>query len=186
MGAPLQYVALASLDGYIADADGNWEWAVPDAEVHAFINELCRPSELSLLGRRMWEVDSWWGTIDLDTLPPVERAWGERWRETRKVVYSRTLDAIDMPLVTLESEFVPDDVASWKRESDAPIQIGGATMASEAARAGVLDEVHLFTAPVLVGSGTRFLEEGVALRLELTAHREFANGFVYGGYRVVP
>lgn len=186
MTAPLQYIALASLDGYIADADGNWDWAVPDAEVHAFVNELARPSELSLLGRRMWEVDSYWATVDLAALSPVERAWAVRWRETRKVVYSRTLESIDVPLVDVLREFDPVEVGRWKQEAEAPVQVGGATLASVAARAGLLDEVHLFTAPVLVGGGTRFVEEGVALTLDLVARREFGNGFTYAHYRVVP
>lgn len=186
MGAPLQYVVLASLDGYIADADGNWDWAVPDAEVHAFINALCHPSRLSLLGRRMWEVDSWWARVDLASLPPIERAWADRWRETPKVVYSRTLESVDVPLVEVRGEFDPVEVARWKADTDAPIQIGGASLASAAARAGVLDELHVFTAPVIVGGGTRFLETGFSSRLELAGRREFANGFTYAHYRVLP
>ncbi|WP_167051468.1 dihydrofolate reductase family protein [Salinibacterium sp. ZJ77] len=186
MSAPLQYVALASVDGYIADRDGNWDWAVPDAEVHAFINELCRPSEVSLLGRRMWEVDSWWATVDMATLPPVELAWAKRWHEVQKVVYSRTLHTVKVPGVILRHDFDPVEVGRWKTESEAPLQIGGATLASVAARAQLLDELHIFRAPVVVGGGTPFLEEDVRLGLELRAVREFENGFTYAHYRVVP
>ncbi len=186
MSAPLQYVALASVDGYIADREGNWDFAVPDAEVHAFINELCRPAELSLVGRRMWEVDSWWATVDVTTLPPVERAWAKRWLEVQKVVYSRTLEKVDVPGVVLRREFDPVEVGLWKAEADAPLQIAGATLASVAARAELLDELHIFRAPAIVGGGTPFLEEDVRLTLDLRAVREFANGFTYAHYRVLP
>lgn len=186
MSAPLRYVALTSVDGYISDAHGHWDWAVPDAEVHAFINDLCRPCELSLLGRRMWEVDSYWADVDLATISPVERAWAKRWREVPKVVYSRTLESVDVPLVELRSEFDAVEVGRWKAESEAPLQIAGATLASVAARAELLDELHVFTAPVVVGGGTRFLEEGVSLQLELVSRKAFANGFIYTAYRVIP
>lgn len=184
MSQPLIYFSTASLDGYIAGPDGRWEWGVPDHEVHSFVNELFAPVTTYLYGRRVYEVMEVWETVDLDGLPDAERAWALDWRASDKVVYSRTLTQVSTARTELRSDFDADEVRQWKDAASAPIGIGGGELASAAARAGVLDEVHLVIAPAVVGGGTRFLDEGLDLRLELRDERRFANGFVYLKYEV--
>ena len=180
----LMYFNSASLDGYIAGRDGKWDWATPDAEVHSFVNDLIAPARTYLYGRRVWDVMKAWDDFPLDDLPPAERAFAEQWREVDKNVYSRTIDSVSAPRTEVRSVFDPDEVRARKDASATPLAIGGGQLASVAARAGVLDEVHVVVAPAVVGGGIRFLDEGLRLDLELIDERRFANGFVYLGYRV--
>ena len=180
----LMYFNSASLDGYIAGRDGKWGWATPDAEVHSFVNDLIAPARTYLYGRRVWDVMKAWDDFPLDDLPPAERAFAEQWREVDKIVYSRTIDSVSAPRTEVRSVFDPDEVRAMKDASATPLAIGGGQLASVAARAGVLDEVHVVVAPAVVGGGIRFLDEGLRLDLELIDERRFANGFVYLGYRV--
>jgi len=180
----LIYFNSASLDGYIAGPDGRWDWATPDAEVHSFVNELVAPTGTHLYGRRVYEVMKAWEDFPLDELPPAERAFALRWRDLDKIVYSATLDEVTTRRTQLRAAFDPGEVRRIVDASTAPIAIGGGRLASAAARAGILDEVHVVIAPAVVGGGTRFLDEGLRLELELTAERRFANGSVYLGYRV--
>lgn len=185
MSQPLVYFNTASLDGYIAGPDGRWDWGVPDHEVHSFVNELFAPVTTYLYGRRVYEVMEVWETFDLDELSDAERAWALDWRASDKVVYSRTLTEVRTGRTELRSSFDADEVARWKQAADAPIGIGGGNLASEAARAGLLDEVHVVIATAVVGGGTRLFDEGLDLRLELRGEKRFANGFVYLAYSVV-
>jgi dihydrofolate reductase len=180
----LVYVNSASLDGYIAGPDGRWDWAVPDAEVHSFVNELLAPATTHLYGRRVYEVMKAWDDFALDGLSPPEREFALQWRGIDKIVYSKTLDAVSTRRTELRHDFDADEVRKMTDASSAPIAIGGGQLASAAARAGVLDEVHVVVATAIVGGGIRFLEEGVRLDLELIDERRFANGYVYLGYRV--
>ncbi|MBD3941352.1 dihydrofolate reductase family protein [Microbacterium sp. NEAU-LLC] len=181
----LVYFNSASLDGYIAGPDGRWDWATPDAEVHTFVNELLAPARLHLYGRKVYEVMKVWDDLPLDDLPPAEREFALQWRDIDKVVYSSTLAAVSTRRTELRSAFDPAAVREMVDAAPGPVAIGGGLLASAAARAGVLDEVHVVLAPAVVGGGTRFLDEGLRLDLELIAQRRFANGFVYCGYRVV-
>ncbi len=185
MPAPLIYANTASLDGYIAGPDGRWEWGFPDDQVHRFFNDLMAPVRTYLYGRKVHEVMTFWDDADLDEMPETERQWAVDYRATQKIVYSRTLTAVSGPNTTLRSTFDADEVRALKQASDTPIGIGGGHLASEAARAGVLDEVHMVVAPAVVGGGTRFLDEGLDLRLTLRTSRQFASGFVHLGYDVV-
>jgi dihydrofolate reductase len=178
------YFNSASLDGYIAGPDGRWDWATPDAEVHSFVNELIAPATTHLLGRRVYEVMKVWDDFALDDLTPAEREFALQWRDVDKVVYSRSLESVSTGRTELRSHFDPAEVRKMTDASSAPIAIGGGQLASVAARAGVLDEVHVIVAPALVGGGIRFLDEGLRLDLELFDERRFANGSVYLGYRV--
>lgn len=178
------YFNSASLDGYIAGPDGRWDWATPDAEVHSFVNRLLAPAATHLLGRRAYEVMKVWDDLPLDDLSPAEREFALEWRDVDKIVYSRSLDSVSTRRTELRSDF---DAAEVRRMTDAstrPIAIGGGQLASVAARAGVLDEVHVVVAPAVVGGGIRFLGEGVRLDLELFDERRFGNGSVYLAYRV--
>ena len=180
----LVYFNSASLDGYIAGPDGRWDWAVPDEEVHSFVNDLVAPARTHLYGRRVYEVMKVWDEFDLDELSPPERAFALEWRESDKIVYSRTLDAVTTTRTALRSDFDAAEVQRMTDASPAPVAIGGGRLASAAARAGILDEVHVVVAPAVVGGGIRFLDEGLRLDLELTDERRFGNGAVYLGYRV--
>lgn len=183
MGA-LIYFNSASLDAYIAGPDGRWDWATPDAEVHAFVNDLLAPASTHLYGRKVYDVMKVWDDIPLDDLPPAERAFALRWREIDKIVYSRKLGAVTTARTVLRDVFDADEARRMKDASPDPLVIGGGQLASVAARARVLDEVHVMVAPAIVGGGVRFLDEGLRLDLELLDERRFGNGFVYHGYRV--
>jgi dihydrofolate reductase len=181
----LIYSALTSLDGYVADADGGFDWAAPDDEVHAFVNKLQRPVGTQLLGRRMYDVLAVWETIDTGPeQAPVIRDFAEIWRASDKVVYSRTLEAVSTARTRLERGFDPEAVRAMKGDADRDLTVGGPGLAEEALRAGLVDEIHLFLSPVVVGGGTRALPDGVRLDLELLDERRFGNGVVHLAYRV--
>jgi dihydrofolate reductase len=181
----LVYAAIASLDGYVADESGNFDWAAPDEEVHAFVNDLERPIGTYLYGRRMYEVMTYWETVS--TGPdesPVTRDFTAIWRAADKVVYSRTLEAVSTARTRLERDFDPDAVRALKAASERDISVGGAELAGQALRAGLVDECHLLLSPVLVGGGTPALPVGVRIHLELLGERRFRNGVVHLEYRV--
>jgi dihydrofolate reductase len=182
----LIYSALTSLDGYIEDEDGRFDWAEPDEEVHAFVNELERPVGTHLLGRRMYEVMVYWETIDLTDQPPHIRDFAEIWRATDKVVYSKTLESIAGAKTRLEREFDPEAVRQLKVAAERDLTVSGPELAAGAFRAGLVDECHLFLAPIVVGDGKRALPDRVRLQLELLDERRFANGMVHLRYRALP
>ena len=182
--ARLIYASIASLDGYVADEDGNFDWGEPDEEVHTLVNDLARPVGTSLLGRRMYEVLVAWDTLDLAGQPPYIRDFAEIWRATDKVVFSSTLEAVSGERTRLEREFDPEAIRRMKASAEHDLSVGGPHLAAEAFRAGLVDECHLFLAPVVVGGGIRALPDGVRAGLELLDERRFGNGFVYLGYRV--
>jgi dihydrofolate reductase len=177
----LIYSALASFDGYVEDERGKFDWAAPDEEVHAFVNELERPIGTHLYGRRMYETMVVWETMDDEH--PVMRDYAQIWRAAEKVVYSRSLEAVSSARTRIEREFDPEAVQELKESAASDLSIGGPELAAEAIRAGLVDEYHLFLAPVLAGGGKRALPEGVRLDLELIEERRFSGGFVYLRYR---
>jgi dihydrofolate reductase len=182
--AKLVYSAIASLDGYVADTDGNFDWSAPDAEVHAFINDLVRPVGTHLYGRRMYETMAVWQTMGLEPgLHAAEVDFAEVWRAADKVVYSRTLDVVSTPRTRLEREFDADAVRRMK-DDDRDISVGGPDLAQHAFRAGLVDEVHLFLCPVVVGGGKPGLPPGVRVDLELLEERRFGNGVAHLHHRV--
>jgi dihydrofolate reductase len=180
--ARLAYSALASLDGFVEDASGRFDWAAPDEEVHAFVNELERPVGTHLYGRRMYETMVYWETAGGG--PRHIREYAEIWRAADKVVYSRTLEAVASARTRLERDFDPEAVGRLKAAADRDLSVGGAELAGQALAAGLVDELHLFLAPVLVGSGKPALPDGVRLSLRLVEQRRFESGFVYVRYRV--
>ena len=181
--AKLLYAALTSLDGYIEDPEGRFDWAVPDAEVHAFVNDLEQPIGTHLYGRRMYETMAVWQTVGDEPGLDVEAEFADVWRALDKVVYSRTLDAVWTPRTRLEREFDPEAVRHMKEASDGDISVSGPGLAQHAFRAGLIDEVHLFVFPVLVGGGKPGLPPDVQLDLELLDERRFANGVVHLHHR---
>jgi dihydrofolate reductase len=182
--AQLIYSAIASLDGFIEDADGNFDWAAPDEEVHAFVNDLERPMGTYLYGRRMYETMAVWDTMSLEGEPDVMRDFAELWRAADKVVYSRTLPGVSTGRTRLERELDMDAVRDMKRDSARDIGIGGPELAGQALAAGIVDELHLFLTPVLVGVGKHSLPPTTELSLDLRDQRRFANGTVFLRYGV--
>jgi dihydrofolate reductase len=178
----LIFSAITSLDGYVADTDGTFDWAEPDDEVHAFVNDLLRPVGTYLYGRRLYEVMAVWETFGADQSPVVQDFAGI-WRAADKVVYSTTLASVSTPRTTLERAFDPDEVRRLKEASDSDLVVGGPGLADAAFRAGLVDEVQLFVSPVVVGGGTRALPDGVRLGLELRDVRRFLDGVVHLAYR---
>ena len=182
--ANLIYSATTSLDGYIADENGNFDWTAPDEEVHAFINDLFRPTGTFLFGRRMYETMLYWETADqVPDQPAVERDFTAIWQAADKVVYSTTLDAASSARTRLERTFDPDAVRRMKAAAGRAISIGGHDLAAHAIRAGLVDEFHLFVVPVVLGGGKPFLPSNVRLNLDLLDERRFAGGTVYLRYR---
>jgi dihydrofolate reductase len=183
--AKLIYSAIASLDGYVADENGNFEWAAPDEEVHAFVNDLERPIGTHLFGRRMYEVMRYWETASTAAdEPAVMRDFAELWQAADKVVYSKTLETVSTAKTRLERNFDPEAVRALKASAERDLAVGGPHLAAQAFAAGLVDELYLFFHPVLVGGGNRALPDGVHAQLELLDQRQFASGVVYLHYRV--
>jgi dihydrofolate reductase len=179
----LIYSAISSLDGYVADENGRFDWAEPDAEAHAFINDLERPVGTYLYGRRMYEVMAFWETVHaLPDQPPVMLDFAGVWRAADKVVYSTTLDAVSTARTRVERRFDAEAVRTLKASTERDLSIGGPTLASHAIAAGLVDEYYLFLAPIIVGAGLKSLPDDVRVRLELTDERRFAGGMVYLRY----
>jgi dihydrofolate reductase len=179
--AKLIYAAITSLDGYVADAHGKWDWSAPDPEVHAAVNDLSRPIGSYLYGRRMYEVMVAWETMQ-DSAPEMQD-YTAIWHAADKIVYSRTLESVSSARTRLEREFEPDAVAALKAKATADISIGGPEIAAQAIAAGLVDECHLYVSPVVVGGGHRALPDGLHWKLELLDERRFANGVVHLHYR---
>jgi dihydrofolate reductase len=180
----LVYTAIASLDGYVEDERGGFEWARPDEEVHAFANELERPVGTHLLGRRLYETMRVWETFGLDHPSPIVREFGELWRSAEKIVYSRTLETPSTARTRIERRLEPESIRRLKAQATRDLSVGGAELAAQAIDAGLVDELGLFVVPVLVGGGKRALAQQMRSQLELLDERRFAGGFVYLRYRV--
>ena len=181
--AKLIYSSIASLDGYVADERGNFDWAAPDDEVHAFVNELERPVGTYLYGRRMYDVLVAWETIPTEGQPAVIRDYAEIWRAADKIVYSTKLAAAASAKTQIERSFDPDVVRQLKTEAARDLSVGGPGLAAQALKAGLVDECRVFVVPVIVGGGTRSLPEGLRLDLELVHERRFDNGMMFLHYR---
>ena len=185
--ARLIYSAIASLDGYVADEQGNFEWAAPDEEVHAFVNDLERPIGTYLYGRRMYDVMAAWETMPTGAgQPAATRDFAQIWRAADKVVYSTTLDDVSTARTRVEREFDADAVSRMKDTAGRDLSVGGPGLAGHALAAGLVDELHLFLVPAVVGGGTQALPDGVRLDLDLLDERRFASGVIYLLYRVRP
>jgi dihydrofolate reductase len=181
--AKVIYSAITSLDGYVADEEGNFDWAEPDGEMHTFVNELERLVGTYLYGRRMYEVMGAWETIDLSEQPSFIRDYAEIWRAADKIVYSKTLETVSSAKTRVERDFDPAAVLRMKASAGHDISVGGPELAAQAFKAGLVDECHLFLTPIIVGGGNRSLPNNVRLKLELLDERRFGNGVVHLHYR---
>ncbi len=182
--ARLIYSAITSLDGYVADEEGNFDWAAPDEEVHTFVNDLERSVGTYLYGRRMYEVMVYWETARaLVDQPPFMQDFAEIWQATDKVVYSKTLKTVSTTKTRIERDFDPQAIRQMKASAGRDISVGGAAFAAWALKAGLIDECHLFITPIVVGGGKPALPNNVRLELELLDERRFGNGVVHLHYR---
>jgi dihydrofolate reductase len=182
--AKLIYSAITSLDGYVADVDGNFDWAVPDEEVHTFINDLERPVGTYLYGRRMYEVMVGWESAQfLTDQPPFMLDFAQIWQAAEKIVYSKTLEKVSSARTRIERAFDPEAVRQMKARAGREIIVGGPDLTAQAIKAGLVDEWHLFVAPIVVGGGKQSLPNNVRLKLELLDERRFGNGMVHLHYR---
>ncbi|MGW8227215.1 MAG: dihydrofolate reductase family protein [Anaerolineales bacterium] len=183
--AHLIYSAITSLDGYIEDADGKFDWAVPDEEVHRFINDLVRAAGTYLYGRRMYETMVGWETDpDLAAMSPIMGDFAEIWQAADKIVFSRTLKAVSTRKTRVERDFDPGAIRHLKAAAGQDILIGGPNLAAQAFKAGLIDVCDLLLAPVIVGGGKPSLPDHVHLELDLMEERPFGNGMVHLRYQV--
>ena len=181
--AKLTYSAITSLDGYVADENGNFDWAAPDEELHTFVNDIERSIGTYLYGRRMYEVMVAWETMPLADQPPSVQDFAEIWRAADKVVFSKTLEAVSSARTRIERDFDPEAVEEMKATAGHDISVGGPDLAAQAIRSGLVDECHLFLTPIVVGGGTRSLPDDVRVELDLLDERRFGNGVVHLHYR---
>jgi dihydrofolate reductase len=181
--AKLIYSTITSLDGYVADENGRFDWAEPDEEVHSFVNDLYRPVGTFLFGRRMYEVLVAWEKLELGDQPPYIQDFAEIWRAADKVVYSKTLETASSTRTRIERDFEPEAVRQLKATAERDLGVGGPDLAAQALEAGLVDEIHLVVAPVVVGGGIQAFPDKVRLELELLDERRFGNGMVHLRYR---
>jgi dihydrofolate reductase len=185
--AKLIYAAISSLDGYVADAEGNFDWSAPDQEVHRFVNELERPIGTYLYGRRMYEVMRYWETAPTGNGDPsADLEYAKIWQAADKIVYSKSLEQVSSARTSIQREFDPDAIQQLKATAARDISVSGPTLAAGALRLGLVDECHLFLSPIVVGGGNPALPDNVRLELELLDERRFSNGVVHLHYRFTP
>jgi dihydrofolate reductase len=183
--AHLIYSTIASLDGCVEDREGRFEWGAPDEEASVFINELERPIDTYLYGRRMYETMVYWETVPLDeSLSPAERDFTESWQAADKIVYSRTLESVSSRRTRIERSFDAEAVRHLKASSEGDLTIGGADLAAQAIKAGLVDELQLFVVPVVVGGGKPWLPEDVHLDLQLLDTQRLGKAMAYLRYRL--
>jgi dihydrofolate reductase len=181
----LIYAAIASLDGYIEDRTGKFDWAFPGDQVHQFANDLQRPIGTHLYGRRLYETMMGWETDPhFAAGSPIAKDFADVWKAAEKIVYSKTLPAVSTTRTRLERSFDPAAIRDLKARAQRDLLIGGANLAAHAFQAGLVDEVHLTVVPAVVGGGKRCLPSDVRLKLHLLDERRFDNGMVYLRYRV--
>lgn len=193
--ARLVYTVITSLDGYVNDASGSFDWAAPDAQVHAFVNDLERSVGTYLCGRRLYETMTYWETAPTsapadpadpaDPTAPIEHDFAGIWQAADKIVYSTTLKQPSSRRTTVERVFNPTTVGRFVAESGRDVSIGGPHLAAHALRAGLVDELRWFRVPSVVGGGTAALPGGIRLNLTLLESRRFAGGTTYARYAVV-
>lgn len=184
--AKLIYSAITSLDGYIEDEEGNFDWGAPDEEVFSFINDLERPGGTHLYGRRMYETMVYWETVQVLADQPAHlRDFRDLWQAADKIVYSKSLETVSSEKTRLERTFDPRVIHEMKSSEERDISVSGPNLAAQAFKAGLVDECRLFLTPIVVGGGKPSLPNDVRLDLELLSERRFRNGFVFLHYRTL-
>jgi dihydrofolate reductase len=183
--AKLIYVSNVSLDGFIEDEHGDFEWTEPDDEQFAFVTDLIRPVGTYLYGRRLYETMAVWETDPALAAPSELKAdFAHVWQAADKIVYSTTLDAVSTAKSRLVGRFDPDFIRTMKDTASRDLMVGGANLAAHAFSARLIDECHLFICPVIVGRGKPSLPSELRAKLELLDERRFDNGVVYVRHRI--
>ena len=184
--ARLLYMAITSLDGYVADEKGDYDWAMPDDEVFGFVNDFERPVGTYLYGRRLYQEMTGWETAHASAgQSPLMLDFARIWQAADKIVYSRSLETVSTARTRIERNLDPESVRQMKARAARDITVGGAALAGEAIKAGLVDECHLIITPVVVGGGKKSLPGDVRLRLQLLDERRFSSGVVHLRYRIV-
>ena len=166
--ARLVYSAITSLDGYVADAHGKFDWSEPDEEVHTFINDLERPIGIYLYGRRMYDVMVYWDSADqFKEAPSYIQDYARIWQAADKVVYSTTMNSVSSAKTRIAERFDPNGIRQLKDIADRDISIGGADLAAQAIKAGLVDDYHLLLSPVVLGGGHKALPDDTRMKLQL-------------------
>lgn len=181
--AALICTGITSLDGYVADESGNFDWSVPDEEVHRFVNAIERPIGTYLYGRRLYEVMVAWEKMNTDDQPSFVQDYAQLWRAADKIVFSSTLATASSARTRISREFDPEEIRRLKETAQHDLSIGGPHLAAEAIKAGLVDEYRVLVSPVVVGGGTRFFPDKLRLNLVLVDERRFDNGVVHLRYR---
>jgi len=179
----LIYITNTSLDGYVEDETGAFDWGNPDQVFFEFITELVRPIGTYLYGRRLYETMAYW-EAPVEGSPPERHDFARVWQKAEKIVFSRTLTGATARNTRLEREFDLEAIRKLKRESAHDISIGGAELAGLAIEADLVDECHLFLHPVVVGGGKPAFRPGLRRNLELLETRRFGTGVIYVRYRM--
>jgi dihydrofolate reductase len=178
------YIANTSLDGYTEDMDGKFDWTTPEEEGFSFITNIVRAIGTHIYGRRMYQTMMVWETDpNLAAESPLRRDFAELWQAADKIVYSRTLEAVSTRRTQVERNFDPEAIRQLKKAVEQDVLIGGPELAAQAFQSGLIDECHLFIAPIILGGGKQSLPDNVRLELELLEERRFRNGVVYLRYR---
>jgi dihydrofolate reductase len=184
--ARLLYMAITSLDGYVTDEKGNYDWAMPDDEVFGFVNDFERPVGTYLYGRRLYQDMTGWETAHTQAgQSSLVLDFARIWQAADKIVYSRSLETVSTTRTRLERNFDPGTVRQMKARATRDITVGGPALAAEAIKAGLVDECHLIVCPVVVGGGKKSLPGDVRLQLQLLGERRFSSGVVHLHYRIV-
>ncbi len=178
----LIYLITTSLDGYVADEDDNFDWAMPSEEVHSAVNNIVRNVDTSLLGRNMYEIMKVWDTIPTDGDSPAMNDYAQIWRSQKKIIYSTTLADVTTANTSIERSFDPNILKQLLKDSDKDFDIGGPHLAGEAIKANLVDEYHQFIAPIMIGSGNYWLPKNVQIKLKLADLQKFENGFIHIQY----
>lgn len=182
--ADLVFMAMMSIDGFMADAEGNFDWAHPDEDVHRFINDRERATGTHLVGRKMYEIMSYWDTDEATTSQiDFEREYAEIWQGAHKIVYSRTLPSVSSANTTLERSFDVASLRALKESAAQRVSISGPTLAHQAMKAGLIDVIELYVFPVNVGGGLAVFPADHRLSLELVDEHRFEGGVVFLSYR---
>lgn len=183
--ANLIYLTNVSLDGYIEDQHGSFNWTAPDDELFTFLTDLVRPIGTYLYGRRLYDTMAVWETDPaLAAQSALAHDFATVWRAADKVIYSTTLDATSTANTRIERDFDPASVLALKASTTSDLTVGGANLAAQALHAGLVDEYQLLIRPILVGGGKPALPSDVRLSLELVEERRFGKGAVYLRYRI--
>jgi len=189
----LIYLITTSLDGYVADKNGKFDWATPSEELHAFVNDQLRNVGTVLMGSKLYKTMKVWDDIPtegvsgpyMDEPSQAMNDYAKLWKAANKIVYSTSLSELDIENAKIERSFDPTAVQKMVAESDKDFDIGGPNLAGQAIKAGIVDEYHHFIAPVIIGSGNFWLPKDVKTKLELVDTRKFGNGTVHLHYRKI-